>query len=270
MEDSAAALRPLDEARQDLDRLRSYESEADLATALTAVHAAVETTLRRTLRADPSAPEHQRLSALSRTELPLAEVVRSLRTRDLLSLETAGTLHEFEAAAERARARTPRASDADVALRAVARLREDLGAGDRASVPAAVGPSPAPPVQVAGAAEPAVPPERRGRGFAILGAVLAGLVVLLMAVVLGRGGGGEFDAAVAAFRAGRLDSAAVGFQRVLEERPTDVDALLFMGRIHRRLERPAGARIARMPMTSERRPTRPPTNPLWREARDAG
>lgn len=234
MDDSAAALRPLDDAAPAVDRLRNYESVDDLGPALQSVRAAVERALRLRLRADESAPDRDRLTALSPTDLPLGEVVKSLRTRDLISLETAGTVHQLEAAADRARTEGPRAADADVALRAVARLREDLGRGDGAPVPAAPSPESAP-----AEGGTAMPPEHRGRWMAWLAAGLGILFVALFAWVLTRGGTAEYDAAVAAFRAGRLDSAAVGFERVLEDWPEDANALLYLGRIYRRQGRAA-------------------------------
>lgn len=237
MDETAAALRPLDEASADIERLHAYASTAELASALAAVSAAVERALRLRLRGDASAPERERVTALSPGDAPLEAVVQSLRTRDLISLETAGTVHELQAAAARARTGEPRAADADVALRAVARLRKEFGAGDRASVPPAPAAGPAP--SGSGDAEPALLPERRGRWMAWLGAGLALLFVVALAWVLTRGGAADYGQAMAAFRAGRLDSAAVGFQRVLEDRPEDVDAMLYLGRIHRRQGRAA-------------------------------
>lgn len=232
MDESAAALRPLDDAADAIDRLDGYETTAELASAVQAVRDAVERALRLRLRSDPSAPDSDRLSALSR-DLSLDGVVRSLRTRDLISLEAAGSVHELEAAAARAGAGDPRPSDADAALRAVARLREDFGAGGRASVP----PDPAPAWEEAVDPVAVAPPERRDRWMAWLGAALAVLFVAASAWVLMRGGASDYDAAVTAFRAGRLDSAEVAFRRVLEDRPADVDAMLYLGRIHRRQAR---------------------------------
>lgn len=234
MDDSAAALRPLDDASPAIDRLREYESTADLGPALESVRAAVERALRLRLRADESAPERDRLAALSATDLPLDEVVKSLRTRDLISLDTAGTVHQLEAAAVRARVSEPRAADADVALRAVDRLRKELETGDRASVSPEPAPSRTSPPEGAETL-----PERRGRWMAWLAAALAVLFLGLSALVLTWGGTAEYDAAVAAFRAGRLDSAAVGFERVLEDRPADANALLYLARIRRRQGRAA-------------------------------
>ena len=234
MDESAAALRPLDDAAPAVERLRSYESSADLGPALETVRAAVERALRLRLRSDESAPDRDRLTALSATDLPLSEVVKSLRTRDLISLEAAGTVHQLEAAADRARASGPRAADADVALRAVTLLRSDLGRGDAAPA-APEPPAEAPPV----GGRRAMVPEHRGRWMAWLAAGLGVLFVALFAWVLTRGGAAEYDAAVAAFRAGRLDSAAVGFERVLEDWPEDASALLYLGRIYRRQGRAA-------------------------------
>ena len=232
MNEPAAWLSQLDDAAGTLGRLDDYRSPAELAAAVTALATALERALRLRLRGDPSAPDGDRLAALSPKDFPLDRVVQSLRTRDLLSLETAGTVHELMAADARARAGDSRPSDADVARRAVARLRIDLGTGGRASVP------PAPPAvlhgDAAGAGDESVPPERRGRGMAWLGAGLAVLFVVALAWVLARGGTADYDAAVTAFRAGRMDSAAAGFERVLEDRPGNVNALLYLGRIHRR------------------------------------
>ena len=262
MDDSAASLRPLDDASAAIQRLQDYESEADLAAALESVRGAVERTLRLRLRADSSAPERDRITALSARDMPLEEVVKSLRSRDLISLRTAGTIHELQGAVARAREGNARATDADRALEAVSRLREELGAGGTASA----GPRPSAPIppSAAGAAvgvrpkrdaetgnagldpgardsEAAKPPERRGRNMALLGAGLAVLFLVAFGLVLLRGGTGDYEAAVTAFRAGRLDSAAVAFQRVLEDRPEDTSALLYMGRIHRRQGRPGEA-----------------------------
>ena len=240
MDDSAAALRPLDDASSAIDRLRDYQSTADLGPALEAVRAAVERALRLRLRSDPTAPEHDRLAALSGADLSLDEVVRSLRTRDLISLETAGTVHQLEAAVARAREDGPRAADADVALRAVSRLRTDLPTRGRAQL----SPEPKPPQQSPPETGESKPPERRGRWMAWLAAGLAAVFVALSAWVLTRGGAADYEAAVTAFRAGRLDSAAVGFQRVLEDRPQDASALLYLARIHRREGRAAESAAA--------------------------
>lgn len=234
MEDPAAALRPLDEAAAAVDRLRHYESTTDLSAAIETVHAAVDRALRIRLRTDPSASDSDRMAALSARDLSLDDVVRSLRTRDLISLEAAGTVHELKAAAARAHAGDARPADADVTLRAVAHLRAELGTGGGVSVLAG---SAAPTGDGADehvGGEEDVPPERRGRWMAWLGAAFAALIVAVSAWALMRGGAETADAAITAFRAGRLDSAAVAFERVLEDRPSDVGARLYLGRIHRR------------------------------------
>ncbi|HSH45144.1 MAG TPA: hypothetical protein VK966_04780, partial [Longimicrobiales bacterium] len=137
MDDAAGALRPLDEAAAAVERLRHYTSTNQLASAVQEVWSAVRRSLRARLRADAQAPDEHRLSALSETDLPLDDVVRSLRSRDRISLETAGAIHAMKGAAERAAEGEPRAQDADTALDAVRRLRADL-----AEPPAATPPSP--------------------------------------------------------------------------------------------------------------------------------
>lgn len=249
--DAAAALRPLDEAADAIRRLDEYQGPDDLNDAVTRVGAAVDQALRVRLRNDRSAPDEHRLNALS-PDLAGAEVVRSLRARDLISMETAGTVHELSAASARARDGRARSGDADVARTAVDRLRADLvasapAAGSGSSGGAAPQDLPPQPEAIEGgaAARGRDPPRAdrygSGRWMAWLGAGLAALFVLGLAWVVLRGGEREYDRALTAFRAGRLDSAAVLFQRVVEDRPADVSALLYLARSHRRLDRPAEA-----------------------------
>lgn len=249
--DAAAALRPLDEAADAIRRLDEYQGSDDLNDAVARVGAAVDRTLRVCLRNDPSAPEEHRLNALS-PDLPSAEVVRSLRARELISLETAGTVHELSTAWARAREGRAGSGDADVARTAAHRLRADL---------AAAAPAPGSPTPVETAPEDRLPEpeasEGRGNGgdrgpprdgrhgsgrwMAWVGAGLAAMLVLGLAWVVLGGGEREYDRALTAFRAGRLDSAAVLFERVVEDRPADVSALLYLARSHRRLDRPSEA-----------------------------
>lgn len=245
MDDAAAALRPIDDAAASVGKLHDYGSPAELAAAVQAVWEAVQRSLRIRLRGDRSAPDSHRLSALSEADLPVEDVVQSLRARDLISIETAGSIHGLRSAASRAREGDPRPEDADVAIDTVGRVRADLADAPPA---AAAGPSDArsPSVDDAESLMDAtppedVPPERRGRWMAILAATLAAVFLLALGWMLVSGTSADYDDAVAAFRAGRLDSAAVAFQRVLQDRPEDVDAMLYLGRIHRRLDQPSEA-----------------------------
>lgn len=237
-----AALRPLDEAADAIRRLVEYASIDDLAVAIVEVVGAIEESLR--LRLGDWDPD-----------LPLDEVVKSLRTRGLISLETAGTVHEARAARRRASEGAVRDGDAARARAAVDRLREELGSapsGERggAAVPGAEPPDRDVGDQIGGgtrdsaeAAGPgpgdqqAVASSFESRWMRWMAAAIAA-VLLLGAVWMGvRGGGEEFDDALAAFRAGRVDSAAAGFERVLEERPRNITVMLYLARSYRRLER---------------------------------
>jgi tetratricopeptide (TPR) repeat protein len=238
--DRSAALRPLSEAAGPIRLLEEYRSDAELNAAVREVALAVEQALRLALRTDLAAPEDHRLSALSPNAMPLEEVVRSLRSRDLLSIETAGGLHELAAAGRRATDGEARPADADAAASALARLRADLARlGDADELPDAPAPA-APgdaPTHASSPAPPSRPPARirgGGRWMAWLGTALALLFVIGFAWVLASGGEDEFRAGVAAFRAERWDSAAVAFERVLENRPVDVNARLYLSRVYRR------------------------------------
>jgi tetratricopeptide (TPR) repeat protein len=246
--DRSPALGPLTEAEGPIRRLNEYRSEAELNAAVAGVADAVERSLRLALRADPDAPEDHRLSALAPDALPLAEVVRSLRARDVISLETAGIIHELEGSARRAAAGEARAGDADVAARAVERLRGELGQtpstepaavrpGPGSSAPVPGGPAPGSSSPAPGGHAPTAAVRGRGRWMAWLGAAMALLFMLGLAWVLTSGGEDHYRAGMQAFRAERWDSAAAAFERVLEERPVDVTTMLYLARSYRRAGR---------------------------------
>jgi tetratricopeptide (TPR) repeat protein len=247
--DRSAALRPLAEAAGSIRDLQEYRSGAELNAAVDAVATAIDRSLRLALRTDPAAPEGERLSALAPDALPLDRVVQSLRSRDVISLETAGAVHQLGGAATRARDGEARPADADVAAHAVVRVRADLSAGPRRTVH--TGTEPAGPDQAGAEHSGTVPPAARpartsdargpGRWMAWLGAAFALLFVLGLAWVLTSGGEDHYQEGVAAFRAARWDSAAVSFERALQDRPVDVTAMLYLARSYRRLGRPEDA-----------------------------
>src|SRR5688500_18613464 len=125
MIDVNRAVQPLDEAARAIAQLQSYESSAELASALQATHAAVQRTLRSLLRFDRGAPDDLRMAALSPTELAPDRLIPALRQRDLISLQLAGNIHELEQANQRAVRGQVRAADADMALRVVDQLRDE-------------------------------------------------------------------------------------------------------------------------------------------------
>lgn len=247
--DQPGALRPLLEAADDIRRLEDYDTPDDLSSAITAVVGAMDRALRLRLRNDPGASEEHRLNALAPDRLPLSDVVRALRSRESISLETAGTVHQARAAADRAAAGEARAADGDVVRDAVDRLRRELesgpgrtsggspaGAAEAAATPSA--PVDSDPDATDGAVVERWPTSRWMRWTA---AAFAAVIVLGAAWVTTRGGSADFDDAIAAFRAGRTDSAAAAFERVVEDQPRNVTALLYLARSYRRVDRPAEA-----------------------------
>jgi tetratricopeptide (TPR) repeat protein len=250
-----AALRPLIEAAEQIRRLDDYESPGQLGAAIRAVGDAVERALRIRLRNDRAAPDAERLNALSREQLPLDDVVRSLRTRDLISMEAAGTVHEAMAAVGRAETGEVRPRDADVMRAAVDRVRAELAVADAATADGPDrpdgpdGPDGHSAADSAGSSRTR-PPGGAGTGSAEpkgtrwmrwLAAAFAASMLVGVTWVAVQGGHREYDAAMAAFRAGRMDSASAGFERVLEEEPGNVTAMLYLARSQRRMGRPAEA-----------------------------
>src|SRR5690606_8745840 len=128
MTDPSRVLRPLDEAEHAIHMLEEYRTADELGRAVVDSWRAVDHSLRLLLRSDPEVPDELRLAALSPDELPLERLLNALRHRGLISLELAGSAHELGRAAERAQHGDVRAVDGDLALRVVARLREEVTA----------------------------------------------------------------------------------------------------------------------------------------------
>jgi tetratricopeptide (TPR) repeat protein len=238
--DSTAALRPLDEASADTRRLIESATRAELSDALVRVAAAVERSLRVALRSDPQAPEEHRLGALSPRAMPMEEVVRSLRARNRIALETAAGIHELRRAEATARRGEAGTAESDAAVKTVMRLRADLvGLGAAVREPAAPGDAGLPGGGLGGDPPPRV--RGSGRWMAWLAGGIAVIIIAGLAWVLAGGGDRDYEAGVAAFRAARWDSAAAAFERVLQERPVDVTTRLYLARVYRRQGRLAEA-----------------------------
>lgn len=126
MIDKNRVFQPLDEAEGAIAKLQDYESTAELAAALQATRAAVQKSLRYLLRADKSAPDDLRLTALSAADMTPERLIPALRQRDLISLDLAGQIHELDQAAKRAEQGAVRAKDGDLALRVVDQLRTEV------------------------------------------------------------------------------------------------------------------------------------------------
>ncbi len=126
MIDVNRALQPLDEAEHAIAQLQAYQSSSELAVALQETNGAVQRTLRMLLRADRGSPDDLRMAALSPTELAPDRLIPTLRQRELISLQLAGSIHDLEQASRRAADGHVRASDADLALRVVDQLRDEI------------------------------------------------------------------------------------------------------------------------------------------------
>lgn len=235
MMDPDRVLEPLGEVEDAIRRLHVYETPAELDAAVRATVQGVERVLRRMLRADVDAPDEERVAALSPADLPVDRVVASLRGRERISLEVAGTATALFRAVERG---AVRAADADRAIEVVARLREEveaLAAGGAARGRGGVEPAAVPEAPAPEATVPARSPllSRRwlftGIAVTVSLAILAGLIL-----VLARSLDREMDQGIAAFRAGRLDEAAGRFEAVVEDAPDNVTARLYLARIYRR------------------------------------
>lgn len=230
-------LRPLWEAGPELRLLDAYRDADELARAVGAVWAAVEHSLRLLLREDTTAPDPVRLAALAPDELPLPRLLETLRARDRITIELAGTAHDLGRAAERAARGEVRAADADLARAAVALLEAEVAAREpetEAGAVAIAGPphTPGPPPEPV----PAVPPDRwRGaRALRITAAVIALLALATSVFVLFRALDDQMSEGLAAFRRGDLEAAVAHFEAVVDEAPRNVTARLYLSRVLRR------------------------------------
>lgn len=235
--DPESTLRPLRQRAPDVDALRAGAPAAAL---VVRVARAAETTLRRMLRDDPTAPVELRLRALSADDLPTPALLAELRRRNRLPVELAAAFHDLDLACERiSGGADPAPRDAQLAVS----VADGLDAHIRA-LPAGV------PLEDPVLADPdddvltaddeapvhAVPaPGRRRVPWATLLA-LAALVVLLFVVVRMRGGDEDGDAlrrGEADYRAGRVVQAERAFRDYADEHPQDPRPRIYLARIYR-------------------------------------
>lgn len=242
-----SVLRPLRAASDALAALRAGgDDESARTDALTRVVDAVETTLRRLLRDDATAPLELRLRALSPDDLPADALLAELRQRDRLSFDVAARFHQLRQAAARVRGGGG-ATPEDAALA--------VGVADTIERHVTTLPFP-PPLEdpaVDGAetmlpADPGeelgheVPVARRAAAPGWLPWALGGLALLIVAVVLvwalpGRRGGGDLASAEALLRAGRTEQARAEFRRLSEADPNAPMPRFYLARIERRAGR---------------------------------
>ncbi len=242
MIDVNRALQPLNEAERAIGQLQNYGSSVELASALQETNAAVQKTLRSLLRFDRGAPDDLRMAALSPTELAPDRLIPTLRQRDLISLQLAGLIHEFEQAARRASEGKVRASDADLGLRVVDQLREEVHRHTEraerdvravAHTAVATGAVEEAPHVVPAAAGPPKPMK--------IVAFIAGVVVfalLVWGLFLRQS---RMDRGLEAYRAGRLSEAQQIFQQEVDDDVSNATAAFYLARLYRRERRFADA-----------------------------
>ncbi len=235
--DPESTLRPLRQRAPDVDALRAGAPAAAL---VVRVARAAETTLRRMLRDDPTAPVELRLRALSADDLPTPDLLAELRRRNRLPMELAAAFHDLDLACERiSGGADPAPRDAQLAVSVADGLDSHIR-----TLPAGVQQledpvldDPDDDVLTLDDESPvhAVPaPGRRRVPWETLLA-LAALVVLLFFVIRLRGG--DDDDALrrgeAEYRAGRVVQAERAFRDYAEEHPTDPQPRVYLARIYR-------------------------------------
>lgn len=246
MIDTTRVLAPLTDAENAIRKLDDYENTAELASAVQQTWDAVERTLRQLLRADESAPDWLRLKALSKIELPANELLPALRQREAVSLEMAGMAHDLEQAAIRAERGEVRASDADVARKAVQQVRTDVAAAAQRLGQPALRSDRDRPVRAAahgavtsGAVKEPVhsvpkPTKQRNWKRILPVPVVAVLVILLAVWAANRET--TLEKGIAAFQADQLAQAEEHFQAATDGRDATT-ARLYLARIYRQQNR---------------------------------
>lgn len=228
-------LQPLQEAAGAISRLVEYESTAELASAVQAVHTAVQRSLRYLLRADRGAPDDLRLVALSPSELAPDRLIPALRQRDLLSLELAGQIHDLELAATRAERGSVRATDGDIALRVVDQLRSEIQRlGDRTVRDVAHG------AVTAGAFDEdvhTVPAETHSRWPVRMIVTMLVVVVIALIMWLGLFRKSATENGIAQFEREEYSQSEQTLRKVTDNDPGDARAAFYLALLYRRSDR---------------------------------
>jgi Tetratricopeptide repeat len=242
MNDRESILKPLRSVSDSLSALRTGDAPSR-ARAVVRVSGAAETSLRRLLRDDPTAPVELRLRALSPDDLSPDELLSELRSRDRIPMELAAAVHELNAAARRIQAGddpTPR--DSELALGVVEGLDRHL-----ASIPAS--PPLADPVVTRDDTliapppyeEPARPVPTPGRkrpwGLIAAGALVLALLVFGALYLTTLRGGADLKAGETALREGRVADAETQLKTYSDKHPDDATAHLYLARIYRQTKR---------------------------------
>jgi hypothetical protein len=233
-----STLRPLRAVAGDISALRGGSASPG---ALVRVARAAESTLRRVLRDDPTAPVELRLRALSPDDISTDELLAELRRRDRLSLELAAGVHELGAVAARVSdGAEPSARDFEMARTVADGLERHL-----LSAPATPAPLLEDPVLAEEAEAPipahddatrvhAVPRDRGRRPLAFLaGAAGVAAVVLLAAWAVRGNRGGDLERADRLVREGKIAAAAQQLREYADARPDDPEGRLRLAALYR-------------------------------------
>ncbi|HEX8395313.1 MAG TPA: tetratricopeptide repeat protein, partial [Longimicrobium sp.] len=235
-------LRPLHQRAADVELLRSGAAPAG---AVVRVARATETTLRRMLRDDPTAPVELRLRALSEDDLPAPDLLAELRRRNRLPMELAAAVHELDGVAHRiASGADPLPRDGQLAFSVAQGLEAHVRALPAMPLEDPVEDEEEP--QLSADSEPIaheVPASRRRFPWQALAAL--GVLVLLLVVVVrmradGRASRG-LERAEAAYAQGRIAEAEAGFRAWANAHPRDPQARVYLARIYRETGRRADA-----------------------------
>ena len=232
--DPESTLRPLRQRASDVDALRAGAPAAAL---VVRVARAAESTLRRMLRDDPTAPVELRLRALSDDDLPTPDLLAELRRRNRLPMELAAAFHDLDLACERiSGGADPGPRDAQLAVHVADGLQAHIlsfPAEGLLEDPAMDDPDE--PVLVADDEELVhpVPASRRRVPWEALLA-LAVLAVLLVVAIRMRGDDdGGLRRGEAALAAGRVAEAEAAFREYADDNPREPLPRVYLARIYR-------------------------------------
>jgi hypothetical protein len=238
--DPESTLRPLRAVAVDVEALRAGRAGAG---AVVRVSRAAETTLRRMLRDDPTAPVELRLRALSPDDLSTPDLLAELRRRDRLPMELAAAFHDLAASAGRLTGEggdaTPRDVDSAVAVadgleRHVRSQRFDTPLEDPVLDPEEklIPPSPEDPHRV----HPVPLVSRVGPQWPML-AGAAAVLLLVIVILLLRGRTGLVEKGEAAYNQGDTAQAGRLFRQAAERDPEAPLPHFYLAQLHRRAGR---------------------------------
>ena len=218
-----SALAALDQGRPAIARLDISRDPEDIAADLIEGWQASETALR---------------ALIGSASLSGQPLIREVRQRELLTLDQAHALVEFNSAHDRAQRTEYRPTTADIS--AARTGFQQLEAALRQDRPRPATPPPAAADATATAAAPAAPPaavSTRRRGFPLIALVAVLLVLAGIAWAIYyfafAGSGGAFERGVAAYSARNMTAARNAFAEAIRDDPQDADPHIYLARIAR-------------------------------------